>query len=188
VCVSGGVFRVDLTDERPGFIAFIAEGEGAKEMFENECGGHRWQALSGKRVHTSTITVAILDLDADNDFKLNEADVELISTRGSGPGGQNRNKVESCIVATHRPSGLSVRIDTRSQYQSRKIALQVLGARLGELDRFKKLINKNEERKNQIGSGMRGDKVRTYRERDDLVMDHRTNKKTSLTHWMKGNW
>lgn len=112
----------------------------------------------------------------------------MISTRGSGPGGQNRNKVESCIVATHKPTGLSVRIDTRSQYQSRKIALQVLTARLSELDRFKKLIDQNKDRKTQIGSGMRGDKIRTYREQDDLIIDHQSGKKMSLSHWLKGNW
>lgn len=184
---SGGVFSLELTDDRDGFLSFVASGEGAKELFENEAGGHRWQGLSGHRIHTSTITVAVLDLDNSN-FKLNENDIEFVATRGSGPGGQARNKIESCIVATHKPTGLVVRIDTRSQHQSKKIALQVMKARLSEMDHFKKIIEQNKTRKDQVGSGMRGDKIRTYREQDDQITDHRTNKKSSLEHWKKGNW
>jgi peptide chain release factor 1 len=112
----------------------------------------------------------------------------MTATRGSGPGGQNRNKVESCIIATHKPTGLSVRIDTRSQQQSKKIALQVLSARLEEMDRFKRAVEQNKDRKEQVGQGQRGDKIRTYREQDDQITDHRTNKKSSLSKWIKGNW
>lgn len=170
----------------------MVSGDGTKALFDNEAGGHRWQRVSPTerhgRVHTSTITVAVLDLEPEGNYIVREADIDFVATRGSGPGGQARNKVESCIVATHKPTGLSVRIDTRSQYQSRKIALQVLNARLEEMDRFKKMVSQNNDRKIQIGSGMRGDKVRTYREQDDQVTDHRTNKKSSLEHWKKGNW
>jgi peptide chain release factor 1 len=185
-------FSIEITDERPGFIAFVVSGDGAKALFENECGGHRWQRVSPTerhgRIHTSTITVAVLDLGNDDHYTIREADIDFVATRGSGPGGQNRNKVETCIVATHKPTGISVRIDTRSQYQNKKIALQVLNARLSEMDRFKKLVEQNNDRKNQIGSGMRGDKIRTYREKDDQVMDHRTNKKMTLSSWLKGTW
>jgi len=126
---SGGGFEIELTDERPGFISFVVEGDGAKALFENEAGGHRYQRVSPTerhgRVHTSTITVAVLDLAGEDNYIIREADVEFVATRGSGPGGQARNKIETCIVATHKPSGLSVRIDSRSQYQNKRIALQV---------------------------------------------------------------
>lgn len=183
---------IELTDERPGFISFLAYGEGARELFANEGGGHRFQRVppterSG-RVQTSTITVAVLDLDNNNNFQLRESDVEFVATRGSGPGGQNRNKVETCIVATHKPTGLSVRIDTRSQFQNKKLAMQVLAARLSEAEELKKQGEQNATRKSQLGSGMRGDKIRTYREKDDTITDHRTNKKGSLANWLKGNW
>lgn len=170
----------------------MVRGEGAKELFENESGGHRWQRVSPTerhgRVHTSTITVAVLDLESNDSYQIRENDIEFVASRGSGPGGQHRNKTESCITATHRPTGTSVRIDTKSQYQSKKIALQVLKARLSELDRFKKQIDQNKARQDQIGSGMRGDKIRTYREKDDQITDHRSNKKSSLGNWLKGNW
>lgn len=189
---SGGVFEIELTDERSGFVSFVATGAGVKALFENEAGGHRYQRVSPTerhgRVHTSTITVAILDLEDVGNYVIRESDVDFVATRGTGPGGQNRNKVETCIVATHKPSGISVRIDTRSQYQNKKIALQVLNARLSEMDRFKKLVAQNNDRKTQIGTGMRGDKIRTYREQDDRITDHRTNKKFSLSDWVKGNW
>lgn len=187
-----GVFRVELTDERPGFIAFVIEGDGAKALFENEAGGHRWQRVSPTerhgRVHTSTITVAVLDLENVGNYAVRESDIDFVPAKGRGAGGQSVNKTECCIIATHKPTGLSVRIDTRSQYQSKKIALQVLSARIVEMDRFKKLVEQNKNRKEQVGSGMRGDKIRTYREQDDQITDHRTNKKSSLEQWKKGNW
>jgi len=170
----------------------MIEGDGSKALFENEAGGHRWQRVSPTerhgRVHTSTITVAVLDLESSDNYVVREADIDFVATRGSGPGGQARNKLETCIVATHIPTGLSVRIDSRSQYQNKQIAMQVLKARLSELDAFKKMLEQNKDRKTQIGSGMRGDKIRTYREQDDRMIDHRTNKKSSLGEWVKGNW
>lgn len=115
-------------------MSLMFEGAGARRLFANEGGGHRWQRIPPNekrgRVHTSTITVAVLDPEVEARFALNENDVDLQTTRGSGPGGQHRNKTESCVVATHKKTGISVRVDMRSQHESRRIALKILSAKL----------------------------------------------------------
>lgn len=119
---------------------------------------------------------------------LDPKDVELVATRGSGPGGQHRNKTESCIIATHLPTGISARIDLKSQHQSRQVALQVLAARIYEVERQKVDSARSDVRKGQVGTGQRGDKIRTYRTQDDQVTDHRSGQKWKLTKWLKGDW
>lgn len=172
----------------------IVEGEGAKALFQNESGGHRWQRIPPTekrgRVQTSTITVVVLENTYDDNQQwFKPWEVELTTTRGSGPGGQNRNKTESCVIAVHKPTGIQVRIDNeRSQHQNRRMALQVLKARIDDLNAQKAFELLVKERKEQAGTGMRGDKIRTYREKDDIVNDHRTGTKSSLTNWLKGNW
>jgi peptide chain release factor 1 len=187
---SGGDFESELLEVTPGFASFLVRGEGAEEFF-NEAGGHRVQHVSptdkNKRVHTSTITVAVLSVKGSSTC-LHLSDVEIITTRGSGPGGQHRNKVETCVIATHKPSGLSVRIDGRSQVANKKTALEVLATRIEALQRamIHSCINKN--RQDQVGSGQRGDKIRTYRVRDNLIIDHRTGKKWRFDQWILGIW
>lgn len=139
-------------------------------------------------MHTSTVTVAILDFDAGTKFQLKESEVEIQTTRGSGPGGQHRNKTDSCVIATHKPTGMSVRIDSRSQHQNRAVALQVLAARLASDEAERNRVARAESRKTQMGSGMRGDKIRTYRTQDDKVTDHRSGKTWSLKKWSRGDW
>lgn len=168
-------------------------GVGAKRLFANESGGHRWQRVPPNekrgRVHTSTVTVAVLDPDDVASTALRPQDVEVTTTRGSGPGGQARNKTETCVVATHRPSGLTVRIDNeRSQHQNRAMAYKVLAAQLYQLERDNHKLAKDDDRKLQVGSGQRGDKVRTYRTQDDQVTDHRTGVKSNLKRWYDGVW
>src|SRR5271166_5311967 len=133
------VFDTALIEERPGFIAVSFEGAGARALFASEAGGHRWQSIPPTekrgRVQTSTVTVAVLDPDAVVGNVLDYRDVEIVTTRGSGPGGQNRNKTDSCVIATHKPSGLAVRIDNeRSQHQNKAMAYKVLAARLYETE------------------------------------------------------
>lgn len=188
--LNGGVFDAELVDLRPGFASVLISGRGAGALYRHEAGGHRVQRIPPTekrgRVQTSTVTVAVLDPDSKTTYKLNEADIEIRVTRGSGPGGQHRNKVESCVVATHRPSGTSVRVDMRSQHQSRSVALQILGARLAEADAERSRQEENTKRKVQIGCGMRSDKVKTYRTQDDTVTDHRTERRTSLKQFLRG--
>ena len=134
------------------------------------------------------MTVAVLDPDCGSKYHLNESDVEITTTRGSGPGGQHRNKTESCVIAVHRPTGKRVRIDMRSQYQSRAIALKVLAAKLADDEAHKNALERGQERRQQVGSGQRGDKIRTYREQDDRVTDHKTGRTWKLSRWRKGEW
>lgn len=119
---------------------------------------------------------------------LDERDVDIVTTRGTGPGGQHRNKVESCVVATHKATGLKVRVDMRSQHQSKAMALKILASRLQEAEASGSAAGRANERRQQVGSGMRGDKVRTYRTQDDRVTDHRSNQTWSLKQWMRGDW
>lgn len=168
-------------------------GHGAERLFSAEGGGHRWQRIPPTekrgRVQTSTVTVAVMEPEARGTSALNPADVEVVATRGSGPGGQNRNKVSSCIVATHKPTGLQVRIDDeRSQHRNRARALEVLAARLNDGARAAATAERDDGRRRQVGSGMRGDKVRTYRTQDDQVTDHRTGQRWRLRDWMRGIW
>ena len=149
-----------------------------------EAGGHRWQRVppterSG-RVHTSTVTVAAFEVLDEAKFVLRDTDIEVRTTKDSGPGGQHRNKTESCVVMKHRPTGLEAKASEKSQHQNRRTARMVLEARVkahyDEIDRNKLDAN----RKAMVGSGMRGDKIRTYRERDDRVTDHRTGRQARL--------
>lgn len=187
----GGFFECEILDSRSGFVVASFSGPGAKASFETEAGGHRWQRIPPTekrgRVHTSTVTVVVLDPDTVVGQQLDHRDVEITTARGSGPGGQNRNKTESCVIVVHKPTGTQVRIDNeRSQQQNRAIALKLLAARLYEVEKQKVSQARADERKQQAGSGMRGDKIRTYREQDDQVTDHRTGEKWRLNRWLKG--
>jgi peptide chain release factor 1 len=140
-------------------------------------------------VQTSTVTVAVLDPDAPAAATVRPADVDITTTRGSGPGGQKRNKTETCVIATHRPTGVTVRVDNeRSQHDNRRLAMQLLGARVAAAAHEAHTTRLNANRAEQVGSGERGDKIRTYRVRDDQVTDHRTGRKWRLAVWMRGEW
>ena len=170
----------------------LYEGRGAKTLFALEAGGHRWQRIPPTerrgRVHTSTVTVAVLDPLQRTRFALDPSEVEIKKSLGTGPGGQHRNKTESCVTATHRPTGLAVRVDMRSQHQSLSMALAILTAKLAEGEEQASLTARNLARRSQTGSGMRGDKIRTYREQDDRVTDHRSGRVVSLSSWLRGQW
>jgi len=187
---SGGIFRVELIDERPGFAALTLEGPKAYEIFKQEAGGHRWQRIPPTekrgRVQTSTVTVAIFEIKDSKNPDL--TDIEIRTTRGTGPGGQHKNTTESCVIATHRPTGLQARADMRSQHQSKAMALKILTAKL--LDRDKQITQETQaaDRRKQVGSGMRGDKIRTYSSRHNHVVDHRTGKRWKLNAWIRGEW
>ena len=187
----GGSFDLAVLESRPGFLCLEIVGEHASD-FDNEGGGHRWQRIPPTekrgRVQTSTVTVAVLQL-ADENAQLNPSEVEFTTTKGDGPGGQHRNKRESAVIAHHLPTGLKVRIESdRSQHRNKATAHSVLSAKLSALATTSAATEANKNRRAQVGSGERGDKIRTYRQQDNQVKDHRTGKSWQLHRWMNGEW
>lgn len=181
-----------MLDQRPGQITFRVSGKGATKAFSNEPGGHRWQRVSPTekrgRVHTSTITIAVLPEKDLKNFSLKEEDLKWSFARGSGKGGQHKNKTDTCVRLTHLPTKISVRIDGRSQSSNKEEALKILTARVSLEQRKAAYQAREKERKSQVGSGQRGDKVRTIRVQDGIVTNHLTNKKTSFKKYRAGNF
>ena len=124
--------------------------------------------------------------NSKSEYVIDEQDVKKIYTRGSGPGGQHRNKVETCVVLTHIPTNISARIDGRKRSHNEKEAWKILDQRVSEY--YNGILDNNvvENRRSQIGTGSRGDKTRTYNTKNDKVVDHITGKKCSFKKFMKG--
>ena len=140
-------------------------------------------------MHTSTVTVAVLAEPSEAQLRLDPRDLVFQATRGSGPGGQNRNKVETAVQLTHKPTGVMVRCESeRSQHQNRATALALLRARLWQAERDRQTASRALDRRQQVGSGMRGDKRRTIRCQDGIVTDHVTGKRWNLRDYLRGQW
>lgn len=116
----------------------------------------------------------------EQDWKLNNLDITTFTTKGTGPGGQHRNKTESCVIMRHLPTGIEASASSKSQFQNKKIAREMLEGRVKRYYDEQRSSKINQQRLEDRGSGMRGDKIRTYRERDDLVIDHRNDSKFRL--------
>lgn len=156
-----------------------------------EAGGHRWQRVPPTerkgRIHTSTITVAVFEIQPEGKWALKDEDILIFTTKDSGPGGQHRNKTESCVIMRHLPTGIEAKASTKSQHQNRKTARAMLEARVRSVVDERTSHARATNRKSQVGSGMRGDKIRTYRQQDDQVSDHRTGRKARLTKVRDGH-
>ena len=176
-------------------ISFVVEGEGAYSRLKFEAGGHRVQRVpvteSGGRIHTSAATVAVLPEIEDVDFKLDMNDLKIDTYRSSGAGGQHVNKTESAIRITHLPTGTVVECqDERSQYKNKDRAMQILRSKLYEVEQAKQAAAVAAERKSQIGSGDRSERVRTYNFPQNRVTDHRLsgdNKNFNIQSIINGN-
>ncbi len=159
-------------------ISFMIEGEGAYSRFKFESGVHRVQRVpeteSGGRIHTSTVTVAVLPEAEEVDIAIDPSELQIDTFRASGAGGQHVNKTESAIRITHLPTGTVVECqDERSQHKNKDRALKILRSRLLEVEREKQDSEIADERRSQVGTGDRSERIRTYNFPQGRVSDHR---------------
>ncbi len=167
-----------------GYKTLIAEieGENIYDDLKQESGVHRIQRIpkteKSGRVHTSTASVAILPVVEAQQVEIKDSDLEVTFSRAGGPGGQNVNKVETAVRILHKPTGIVVSSRSeRFQHANREKALEILRAKLYEIEQSRSTCSVGDLRREQIGSADRSEKIRTYNFPDDRITDHRIGKK-----------
>lgn len=187
------VFDVADLKEQTGFASLVLKGKGVNRLRVSEPGGHRFQRIPSNdkkgRVQTSTITVAVMDNKGPAQrLKIPDNEIEMWFTRSTGAGGQHRNKTESTVCLKHLPTGIEVRADSeRDQHENRRIGLERLHEKVEAHNHEKQTRANAEARKGQVGTGQRGDKVRTIRYQDGVVTDERNGTKGQLKHYLRGD-
>jgi peptide chain release factor 1 len=187
--------KCEVLDSSDGKISAKISGKNASKAFENEAGKHIVQRVPPTETHdrrqTSVVVVAILPVKSkkDNNFKLNYNDLTITTMRGTGPGGQHRNRTESCVRVVHNPTGIQAIVDKRDQSTSKREALEIVTEKVAEHYQSITDSEYNSKRKDQLGNSGRGDKVRTYNFINSKVTDHRTNKSSNqIKKIMKGQF
>jgi peptide chain release factor 1 len=174
-------------------VIMAVHGKGAFSRFKYESGVHRVQRVpiteSQGRIHTSTATVAVMPEIKDVEIDLDERDLDITSTFASGPGGQHMQKNATAVRIVHRPSGIQIRVQSeRSLTQNKRVALGILQARLLDMEIRKQNATRAADRKAQVGTGDRSEKIRTYNYPQGRVTDHRIGLTSySLQSVMEGN-
>ena len=192
-------WRFAISDSSPGtnggYKTFMGrvEGAGAYDALKFESGVHRVQRVpdteKSGRVHTSTATVAILPVVEPKEVNIAPSDLEVTFSRAGGPGGQNVNKVETAVRILHKPTGIVVACrEERNQHANREKAMEVLRAKLYEMQRTKEVGDITAARREQVGTADRSEKIRTYNFPDDRITDHRFGAKVhNIEDVLEGN-
>lgn len=174
-------YPIDISESELGGYkeaSFEIKGKGAYSKMKYEMGVHRVQRVPATekagRVHTSTASVAILPIVEAKKFEVPESEIEMEFSRAGGKGGQNVNKVETAVRLVHKPTGIMVRCTSqRSQLKNREVAMSILVSKLAELKREEDAKKLSSERKSQVGTGDRSEKIRTYNFPQNRITDHR---------------
>lgn len=159
-------------------VSFEVKGKGCYEALKFETGVHRVQRIpeteKNGRVHTSTVTVSIMPIRASTKVNIPASDLEFETSRSGGAGGQNVNKVETAVRVIHKPTGIAIRCTIeRSQLKNRERALEMLQAKLDQLAQEEDDKKHSDEKRSQVGTGDRSEKIRTYNYPQDRITDHR---------------